>query len=280
MTDLSDVPLLEDDLAERGLIAPAAVRVQGAMPTAVVVCFFAELIERLAERPDVERIAMLSAAHGRHAVLSVPHGSGRVAVFHPGVGAPIAAGFLEEVIATGGRSFIAVGGAGALVPDLVLGHPVVVRSAVRDEGTSFHYAAPERFIDADPAGLDALRATLEEAGVEHLVGRAWTTDAFYRETPARIARRVREECLVVDMEAAAFIAVARYRAVRFGQLLYAADSLAGTEWDHRGWDAAADVRSRLFDLAASAALRLDADLGQDGDGAAAPDPHRSTPGGT
>lgn len=75
-----------------------------------------------------------------------------MAVFHPGVGAPIAVGFLEEVIAAGGRSFVAAGGAGALLPDLVLGHPVIVESAVRDEGTSFHYAAPSRTIDADAVG--------------------------------------------------------------------------------------------------------------------------------
>ncbi len=59
------------------------------------------------------------------------------------------------------------------------------------------------------------------------------------------------------MEAAALIAVARFRGVRLGQLLYAGDSVAGTKWDHRGWDAAVDIRTRLFDLAATAALLLD-----------------------
>ena len=38
--------------------------------------------------------------------------------------------------------------AGALVPELVLGHAVVVDSAVRDEGTSFHYLPPSRVADA------------------------------------------------------------------------------------------------------------------------------------
>lgn len=256
--DLPHLPLLEDDLAETGLIAPKAFVPSGAMPSAVVLCFFAEVIEQLAQRDDTEVIGMLTAAHGRHRVLSVAHGSGRVAVFHPGVGAPIAAAFLEEVIAAGGRSFIAVGGAGALLPDLVLGHPIVVQSALRDEGTSFHYAAPSRTIDADPAGVAALRETLDADDIDYLTGRTWTTDAFYREPRSRIARRVEEGCLVVEMEASAFIAVARFRGVRLGQLLYAGDSVAGEHWDERGWSDAVDVRSRLFDLAASAALRLDA----------------------
>ena len=251
------LPLLEDDLAEPELITPVAFNTQSEMPSAIVICFFAEVIEQLAQREDSERIGALTAAHGQHPVFSVAHGSGRVAVFHPGVGAPIAAGFLEEVIATGGRSFVAVGGAGALVPDLVLGHPVVVQSAVRDEGTSYHYAAPARVIDADPTGVSVLCEILDAAGADYVTGRTWTTDAFYREPRTRIARRVAEGCLVVEMEAAAFIAVARFRGVRLAQLLYAGDSVAGSEWDHRDWSNAVDTRSSLFDLAATAALRLD-----------------------
>lgn len=92
-----------------------------------------------------------------------------------------------------------------------------------------------------------------------LTGRTWTTDASYRETRARAGRRVAEGCVTVDMESAAFFAVARYRGVRFAQLLYAGDSLAGETWDDRGWTRATDVRERLFWSAADACLRL-ADL--------------------
>ena len=60
---------------------------------------------------------------------------------------------------------------------------------------------------------------------------------------------------MVDMESAAFIAVARYRHVRFAQLLYAGDSLV-RQWDHRGWLRANDVRERLFGVAVQGALAL------------------------
>lgn len=146
------------------------------------------------------------------------------------------------------------------MPDLVLGHAVVVDSAVRDEGTSFHYLAPSRTVAAGSAGVAVLEQTLRSAGVPFVTGRTWTTDALYRETRARAGRRVAEGCLTVDMEAAAFFAVARYRGVRFAQLLYAGDSLAGETWDDRGWTRATDVRERLFWLAADACLAL-ADLG-------------------
>ena len=63
---------------------------------------------------------------------------------------------------------------------------------------------------------------------------------------------------MVDMESSAFIAVAKYRHLRFAQLLYAGDSLAGEQWDSRSWVAARDVREQLFRLSALAALRLHA----------------------
>jgi hypothetical protein len=61
---------------------------------------------------------------------------------------------------------------------------------------------------------------------------------------------------MVDMESSAFIAVAKYRQLRFAQLLYAGDSLAGDQWDSRSWSSARSVRENLFRVSALAALRL------------------------
>ncbi|MGD8752338.1 MAG: hypothetical protein PVG14_12985, partial [Anaerolineales bacterium] len=65
-----------------------------------------------------------------------------------------------------------------------------------------------------------------------------------------------EGCLVVEMEAAGMMAVAQYRKVPFGQILYAGDDLSGAEWDHRGWQSRSDVRERLFWLSADAVLAM------------------------
>jgi uridine phosphorylase len=71
-----------------------------------------------------------------------------------------------------------------------------------------------------------------------------------------VAARRAEGCLTVEMEAAALFAVAQYRGITIGQLLYAGDDLSGDEWDHRGWDEDRSVRERLFDLALDAVQRL------------------------
>lgn len=156
----------------------------------------------------------------------------------------------------GCRRLVACGGAGALTPELVMGHAVVVESAVRDEGTSHHYLPPSRVVDADPHAVTAVVDAAHWAGVAHVVARTWTTDAIYRETRERVVRRVAEGCVVVEMEAAALFAVAQYRGVHLGHVLMAGDSLAGETWEDRGWRSAREARERLFWVAAEAALGM------------------------
>ena len=258
--DAGPLPLLEDDLAEPGLIQPGVgilpVTLDGQVPRCAVLCFFQELLESLAARGAARRIGELRSEIGPHPLYVVDGAGSEVLVVHPGVGAPLAAGILEEVIALGCERIVACGGAGALRDDLALGHAVVVDEAVRDEGTSFHYLSPSRTVTADPHGVATLIGVLEDGRVPHLVGCSWTTDAFYRETPSRIERRREEGCLTVEMEASAFMAVARFRGVRFAQVLYAGDSVASEAWDSRGWDRASDVRESLFWLALRAAAAL------------------------
>jgi GNAT superfamily N-acetyltransferase len=100
-----------------------------------------------------------------------------------------------------------------------------------------------------------LTDVLAERGVPFLEGKTWTTDAPYRETTERIARRRQEGCLTVEMETSALTAVARFRGVSFAQYLYAGDDVSGEAWDHRRWNTAS-ARTDLFWLAVEAAARL------------------------
>jgi len=66
-----------------------------------------------------------------------------------------------------------------------------------------------------------------------------------------------EGCLTVEMEASAFFAVAQFRVVTFGQLLYGGDDLGGEAWDHRDWVSHSSVREKLFWLAVEACLEVE-----------------------
>ncbi len=253
--DDDDLALLEFDPDPVGVVDPWSTMAarKDTIPERLVLCFYAEILAALPG--EAVQVGELEAAHGRHPIWKIERHGQEVAVLHPGVGAPLAAGFLEEAIVLGARKVVACGGCGTLSPEVGAGDIVVPTSAVRDEGTSFHYLAPSRSVDADAAGVAAAIALLEERGVPYSTGPTWTTDALYRETRERVRRRAAEGCLVVEMEAAAFFAVARFRGIRFAQLLYGGDDLSGTTWDARSWTTSPS-RARTFDLAVELATRL------------------------
>ncbi len=263
-SELSLIPLAEFDPDPTAMIEPSSHFGFGRderpdMPPVGVACFFGDVVERLAIEQRARLVTRLTAEHGRHAVWEIEHEGERLAFFQPGLGAPLSAGFLEEVIDYGCRTLIVCGGCGALDPDLALGQVVIVSEALRDEGTSFHYLPPSRTVKADPSVVAILERLLSSRAVRSATGMTWTTDAFYRETHGKVARRRQEGCIIVEMEAAALIAVAGFRDARLGLLLYAGDTLAGESWDHRDWVSAHDVRSQLFWLAADAAVEVAAD---------------------
>lgn len=138
---------------------------------------------------------------------------------------------------------------------MALGHIVVPTSAIRDEGTSYHYVPAAREIEADPDGIAVAERVLQRRGVAYTLGKTWTTDGVYRETRARIARRRNEGCINVEMEAAACFAVARFRGIRFAQLLHAGDDVSGATWDERN-GTTTPSRQLTFDLAVEITLQL------------------------
>lgn len=115
---------------------------------------------------------------------------------------------------------------------------------------------PSREVAPSPRIIEAILATLSERDVPFVMGKTWTTDALYRETRAKAARRVAEGCVCVEMEAAACFAVAQFRDVSFGQMLYAGDDLSGEIWDDRGWIGHATGREAIFRLAVDAITRV------------------------
>jgi uridine phosphorylase len=249
-------PILEFDPSPIAVIEPGKILNPKDVPLHAIPCFFQDVISLLISKYNAKIIHTFRSEIGDNHLYELEYEGQKISVFHPGVGAPLAAGFLEESIAIGCQKFIACGGAGVLDNSIAVGHLIVPESAVRDEGTSYHYLPPGREVNADPNALEALTKTLDSHQVPYIRTKTWTTDGFYRETPAKILRRREEGCLAVEMEAAAFFAVALFRGVPFGQILYGGDDVSSPEWDHRGWQTRASIRERVFWLAAEACLKL------------------------
>lgn len=249
-------PILEFDPSVPAVIDPSRCIQPQDMPEHCVICFFREAIARLKRRGQAREIAAMRSEMGKHPIYEVSVQGQRLAFFQGGVGAPLAAGMLEEAIALGCHKFVVCGGAGVLDRQIAVGHLLVPTSAVRDEGTSYHYLPPGREVATHPAALAAVERVLQAHGVPYLRAKTWTTDAFYRETPAKVALRKSEGCLSVEMEAAALMAVAQFRGVPLAAILYGGDDVSGSEWDGRHWESRRRVRENLFWLAAEACLAL------------------------
>ena len=151
-----------------------------------------------------------------------------IVVYRSPVGAPAAVSAMEEVLACGVKKVIAFGICGGLTemnPDLF----IVPTRAYRDEGTSYHYMPATEYVELKNA--KAVQESLEKAGIKTLVGGAWTTDGFYRETRTRLNEMRANGCVAVDMESSALQACANYRNADFYTFFITADSLAGEKWE-------------------------------------------------
>jgi len=249
-------PILEFDPTPTAIIEPKHLIEPIDIPEHCVLCFFQDVFDGLLKEGRLKLLATQKSEIGAHPVYELDMDGRRLAAFHPGVGAPLAAALLDEVIALGCKRFIACGGAGVLNREIAVGRLIVPSSAVRDEGTSYHYLPPSREAPASPEGVTAIEKALKADGIDYIVGKTWTTDGFYRETPEKVKLRKAEGCITVEMEAAAFFAVAQFRGVTFAQILYGGDNLDSEKWDSRHWNNQTSVREKLFWLAAEACLLL------------------------
>ncbi len=96
-----------------------------------------------------------------------------------GIGAPSTAILVEELAKLGSHTFLRIGNSGGLSPDLALGDLVITTGAVRDDGTSRSYVAPDYPAVADYELVAGLARAARERGVPHHTGITWSLDAFY-----------------------------------------------------------------------------------------------------
>ena len=136
----------------------------------------------------------------------------------------------------GAKKFVLFGSCGVLDDERVKDKIIIPVSAVRDEGTSYHYLAPAPEVEADPRSVQILETVLTACGYPYVKGKTWTSDAIYRETLPLIQERRQEGCLAADMECAAMLAVSQYRQIPFLQFLYGADDLSSDTWEIRDLD--------------------------------------------
>lgn len=170
------------------------------------------------------------------------------------VGAPAAVQILDWLISYGVREVISAGSCGSLV-DYAENVFLVPYKALRDEGTSYHYLPPSRYVDVSERSRHAILQTLQAHNLPYHEVKTWSTDGFFRETKGKVASRKQEGCAVVEMECSALAACAQMREIVWGEILYTADTLHDVEnYDERNWGG--DSKAYALELCIEAALRI------------------------
>ncbi len=164
-------------------------------------------------------------------VYEVTYKGKRFALYKARLGAPACVGSFEDVIPMGAKRIILLGNCGVLDKSIQDCGIIIPTRAIRDEGTSYHYAPAADFIEVNKKYISEFTEILTRFGYPYVLGTTWTTDAFYRETRAKIDKRREMGAICVEMECAAMQALCDFRGVEFFQFLYAGDNL-----DHSGWD--------------------------------------------
>lgn len=196
-------------------------------PKGVIVCYQASLLEHILA---VEAVQQLRVSAGDFYLLNrARHRVGVVG--HFGIGAPVSAVVIEELVALGTTEFINIGTAGGLQQSQSAGDLVVCSQAIRDEGVSHHYLPPAKYVQPASALTDRLKRALARAGVPYTAGPTWTIDTPYRGTVEEARHYHQEGVLTVEMEAAAVFAVAQVRHVAAAAAFTISDSLAELVWD-------------------------------------------------
>jgi uridine phosphorylase len=130
---------------------------------------------------------------------------------------------------------------------------VVIDRALRDEGTSYHYAAPSEFAEADERLVATVAKALRDEGMAALIGPSWTTDAPFRETAEAIEAARAKGILAVEMEAAALYTFARARGASILCLAHVTNTMGLAERDfEKGASDGTTDALRVLEIAAKA----------------------------
>lgn len=239
----NEIPILEFDTEKNAVINPTAENLDLSLPEKCVFAFLGEHIDDYALKNNAEKVGEFKTNTKSFPIYVTTYKGEKIALCLAPLGAAASAQMLDWLIGYGVNKIISTGSCGVL-DDLPENAFLVPYKALRDEGASYHYAPPSRYILINETALAVIKETLLECGIKHHEVITWTTDGFFRETREMVKYRKEEGCSVVEMEVSALAAVSQFRGAIFGAILFTADSLANIDvYDHRDFGRASWERA-------------------------------------
>lgn len=241
----SNYPILEFDENQTAKLNPASFADRFFDTDKLIITFFPEVLKKLL---DEGKIAPERTIDGENPVLLYRFFDEAILITLGQVGCPACAGNLDLFNAMGVSKVMFCGGGGVLDQSIDVGQLLVVDGAIRDEGFSYHYIKPSRYIYTNPETVKKITRYLDQNEIAYIRGLTWTTDAIFRETAGKIARRKEEGAKIVEMEQAGCIAVSQFRGFEYGALIYGGDDVSQDEWSRRAWRSREGIRYDLVML--------------------------------
>ncbi len=240
-------PILEFDDSKEAVISPSiGQKKYGVLPIdKLIITFFKEAIDMLLQDGKIKPFLTLS---GENEQVIYKFLNDDVLLMHGMIGCPACCGFMEELIGIGISKIMFCGGGGVLDKNIKVGELLVVEGAIRDEGFSYHYVEPSRIIYTQEDVRAVICSYLASNHLPFMKGLTWTTDAFYRETKDKVLLRKEEGAKIVEMEQAGCIAVAEFRNIKYGAIIYAGDDVSQDVWDKRCYRDRKSIRYSLIEI--------------------------------
>ncbi len=277
-----DLPILEYDSDKSAVLTPNHDNIAVQLPSKAVFAFLGDEIDQYALSRKATIVANFESATKKYPIYvleekvekkvgdkanenagekvdekvdeKVEEETQKICLVQAPVGAPAAVQILDWLISYGVSEVVSAGSCGSLV-DYAENVFLVPYKALRDEGTSYHYLPPSRYVDVSERSRHAILQTLQAHNLPYYEVKTWTTDGFFRETKTKVANRKQEGCAVVEMECSALAACAQMRGIVWGEILYTADTLHDVEnYDERNWGG--DSKAYALELCIEAALRI------------------------
>lgn len=241
----NNYPILEFDDSKNAKLNPTSFGDQCFETNKLIITFFPEVMDKLLYEG---KITLERTISDENPVLIYRFVDSDILITLGFVGCPACAGNLDLFNAMGITKVMFCGGGGVLDKDFEVGQILVVDGAIRDEGFSYHYIEPSRYIYTNTEVVKIIIQYLENNSISYIRGLTWTTDAVFRETSDRIAARKKEGAKIVEMEQAGCIAVSQFRGFEYGALIYGGDDVSQDEWSNRGWRSREGIRYDLMTL--------------------------------
>lgn len=156
---------------------------------------------------------------------------GKVAILGGfGIGAPALACKIEQLIALGSKTFVAVGTAGTLESKYAIGQTLIAKKAFADDGVAIHYLDQEEYADCDDALFQDWKLFEKEQHLETKEAMCWSFSAIFKETPKTLQNALHKGCDVVEMEVATLYAIGKEKGVKTLTLLVVSDDVKVSGW--------------------------------------------------